>query len=459
MKSKIILITLFILLIFSRFYNLDHTARFLWDESMDLVKVHELYLHPKLTLIGPIPEDNTKVFSALTYYLFLPFTIIFNFSPISSAYSSAFFGVLAVIFINLLLFRLKKFNLALAFISIILLPLLTASRWAWNPNFIPFWQSLGFIFLFTSLPFRFILSGLLFGLTIHQHWYAAFSCVGLILYIIFKFKSRHSTLQFILGLFLSILPFIVFDITHPPGLFITRLLFFSPISPAKAVLFISALTKFIHLPLNFVAYFFGAQNLILQLLILILIFFSLFKFTDNILLLPAVTQILGLCLISGDTFTHYYLPAALPFLFWLFINYKKLLSKLLLFLIFIFFLFNIRQVFINTDWTNNIQATSAIVKYISANQSKRFNILVIGSPDPNTKGRRYRDLLSLNNIYPVSADNYDNLDTLFVISYQSDWAKLSADPAYEIDEFRSNQPTSITKIPNSDWFIYKLSKN
>jgi len=459
MKTKIFICILLVLLIFSRFYNLNKTARFLWDESMDLVKVHELFLHPKLTLIGPIPEDNTKVFSSLTYYLFLPFTIIFKFTPISTAYSTAFFGITTIILLNILLHRLKKFNLVLALVSIIFLPLLTSSRWAWNPNFIPFWQALGFILLYTSIPFHFVLSGLIFGLTIHQHWYALFSCLGLIFFLIFKFKNRRYVLQFVIGLFLSILPFIIFDLTHPPGLFITRMLFFSPLSPTKTILFAPILSKLIHLPLNFIAYFFGTQNFVIEILILIIIIIGLFRSSFNSLLIPVFFQIIGLSLISGDTFTHYYLPAALPFLLWLFLNYKNYLSKLLLLIIAILFLFNIRSTFYNTDWTNNIEATNSIVKYITLNYSSNFNILVIGSPDPNTKGRRYRDLLSLNDIHPASADDYQNIDTLFVISYQSDWTKLSRDPAYELDNFRVGVPITSINIPNSNWIVYQLSKN
>ena len=51
-KSVFILALLVVTLLFTRLYNLDKTARFIWDESSDLVNIHEIYVDKNITLIS-----------------------------------------------------------------------------------------------------------------------------------------------------------------------------------------------------------------------------------------------------------------------------------------------------------------------------------------------------------------------------------------------------------------------
>lgn len=107
-KKGFLLALLLALLIFSRFYNLDKTARFIWDESSDLVTMHQIFVERNLTLIGPISEDGNKVFGSLSYYMLLPFTVIGKFDPVSPAYGAAFWGVLTGLLIIYLGFKVNK---------------------------------------------------------------------------------------------------------------------------------------------------------------------------------------------------------------------------------------------------------------------------------------------------------------------------------------------------------------
>lgn len=459
MRNKIIFLILLIIIIFTRFYNLDKTARFIWDESMDLVNVHQLYIHPKLTLIGPMPENGVKVFSSLTYYLFLPFTIFFKFDPISTAYATAFFGVLTVLLFYNVLRIFHKLHFLNLILPIIFLPLLISSRWAWNPHFIPFWQVIGFTLLFSKLPYKNFLSGVIFGLTIHQHWYSVFSCLGII-FVIYNFSPKFKSIySYLFGLFIAITPFIIFDITHPPGLFITRLLYFSPVSPGN--INNNIINKLTTLPVSFSSYFFNSPTLLLSILLLILTILCIFKykFSYKILLIPVLFQIIGLSFIGGDTYEHYYLPGAIPFLLFICLNISKFSAKIIAIIIIFLSIININKTFIQTGWTNNITATKQIVNLISTTTNTGvFNIAVLSSPDPNTKGRRYRDLLNIKGIPVQSPDNYSNINTLYVISYENNWNKLKLDPAYELDSFRELTPQKQISIPNSEWNIYQISK-
>ncbi|MDO8609576.1 MAG: hypothetical protein Q7R95_03430, partial [bacterium] len=72
-----------ILIIFSRFYNLERNFKFNRDESSDLVKMHQYWVDKKISLIGPISEDGNLVYSSLSYYLEMPFAVLFKFSAVS----------------------------------------------------------------------------------------------------------------------------------------------------------------------------------------------------------------------------------------------------------------------------------------------------------------------------------------------------------------------------------------
>ena len=113
-------IIIFFLLLFTRFYNLDRTARFIWDESSDLVRMHQIYIDRNLTLIGPISEDGNKIFSSLTYYLLLPFAVMGGFHPVSPVYGTAFWGTFTVILLLILVRRLTE-NKIIFYLTAVLL--------------------------------------------------------------------------------------------------------------------------------------------------------------------------------------------------------------------------------------------------------------------------------------------------------------------------------------------------
>jgi hypothetical protein len=181
----------------------------------------------------------------------------------------------------------------------------------------------------------------------------------------------------------------------------------------------------------------------------------------NYLLLCPLGQIIGLSLIGGQVFSHYYLAAAIPFLLWIAFNHTSFTSKIFSIFVLILFLTQLPSIFTTTDWSNNITALKSITTFIAKNETPqtRFNLAVIGSPDPNTKGLRYRDLLSLQNINPQPVGDFTNLHSFYIISYQSNWSQLSKDPAYEVDLVRQKTPQSIISIPDSPWYLYRFQVN
>ena len=455
------------LLLWSRFYNLQISARFVWDESSDIVRMQELYKNPRLTMIGPISEDNIKVFGSLTYYLTLPFVIAFDFSPVSAAYATAFFGILTVILL-ILVFRKIKVSISLVTVFILLLtsyPLLQAARWAWNPHFVPFWQALGLLSFLSFGNIGIVLSGLFFGLTIHHHYYALFTAIGFALIVIWKKEFRFKKIfLYLLGFGLAILPFILFDLTHPPGLFISRMMAFGQISNEVGAFNLgTVLNNLLTIFGKFTNYLTGS-NLIFGIIILILSFLNIFRLKkdgNQKWLLLVTVQFFGLSLISGRVDDHYLLPAVIFYYLWIFTSYQKsLISKILIYILIIVNLIAMPSLINRNNWETNIKASEEITNYVANKcqmDCKNYNLAVLGSPDTNTKGRRYRDLLKIKNIELTSINRYSGLNGVFFVSYL-DWNDLKNDPSYEIDNYRNLNPTEVQNIKNSKWKVYFFEK-
>lgn len=457
-------IIVFLLMVGVRTWNIETTSRFLWDESSDLNRMHELFLNPRITLLGPMSEDKVKIFSSLTYYLTLPFVIIGNFDPISSVWSTIFFGILTV---GLFILLIRTKNKILFYLSIILMaisfPLVEASRWAWNPHFIPFWQVLGLIILFkTNKWWTSLAGGLAMGLTIHHHYYALFAVIGFGLVYLLLNKSWKKFMGFIIGVLIAISPFIVFDLTHPPGLFLSRALFFSPLSVERGGFSLINIPNNIYkITLQFSEYLAGNLTIGGILLLIGTIGVLIKSKNTQIWILPVIFQICLLSLVGGEISSHYLLPGVIFYYWWLYKSAEK--SKLaigLLGLIIITNLISLPILLTKNDWSTNIKATKRIEKIIIdeyQNTQERFNIGVFGSPDPNTYGRKYRDLLEISG---VSVDNFDKFfdsEKIFFISYK-DWNELKGDPAYEMNNFREEEPLKSFQIENSNWKVFLIKK-
>ncbi len=456
MKPKIILAILIVIAIFIRFYNLDHTARFTRDESSDLVSMKNIYLHHKITLVGPMDEGGIEVFSSLTYYLFLPFAIIFNFDPMSTAYAAAFYGSLTI-FLLAFLFRKTRWSYLTFILCIVFTPLLVASRWAWNPYLVPLWKVLALLALYSTIPYQYVITGIFMGLTIHQHWYSVFTVAAIIPIIYFIHHKIKYIFQYSIGVVITLIPFILFDIRHPPGLFFSRMIYFSPLASSHQS--VPYLLNFYHNTLGIFNYFSGSQQIFgIITLIFTLLILVFHRTKNNLWLLPLLFQVVGVSITHSSYQDHYLIPAGVFYLFWLHQNQKNNLTKFLTILLIIFNLTNVFRLLSFSDWTSNIQAQKQITSFIARYQQHdtSFNLVVLQSPDNTTKGLRFKDQLALRNVFTKDTTEYQKINTLYIISYQHDWKKLVADPAYELTNFRHPQPDSIQPISGSDWIVYRV---
>lgn len=453
-------------MVFTRFYNLPNTARLGEDESGFLVRVHQIYKEKKITLVGQVNQFGTKVFSSLTVYLLLPVAVLGNFSPISIFYGAALWGIAAVF---LLLYLTHTINKRLTFLTAVLLlvsfPLVQMGRWAWNPNFIPLWVSLGLIFYLRQNKLGYFLTGIFFGLSVHQHYYAIFACSVFIIIISFK-KLIHKHFQepFLasFGFALVLIPFIIFDLRHPPGIFILGA------SQQTQGIATSAIFR------NFLPYLFETvkyqtQNSLLAVILTVTLLLLLFRdltSKSKALLYFSPIPFQTLFISALNVYFPHYFFVIIPFFFvWLVFprqNIGRALSVISLCLLIIGGILSLKPQLtasvVEPDIRTVTQIDRLLKEQLRDNHLRNVNIAVLDSPDRNVSAQKFRYLLLVpDNLSVMSHDDYSGNDFLFVISTASE-AAVRRDPAMEINNFRAKPAINTWHINPGPWQVYLFGK-
>jgi hypothetical protein len=113
------------------------------------------------------------------------------------------------------------------------------------------------------------------------------------------------------------------------------------------------------------------------------------------------------------------------------------------------------------DWEGNLQilrsATNIIGKEITDHKMVNANLAVLSSPDIYPSGKRYRDLLLVNNIHLRSYEEFELSDNLFVITKGS-LSDLRKDPALELMYFRNGPVAGEWEVSDSGWKVVQLNK-
>lgn len=464
--KKIILLGLvcyFFLLVCSRFYNVAFTARFTQDESGFLVRTHQIYEEKKLTLIGQVNEQG-KVFGSLSVYMLLPFAMAGNFEPQAMFYGAAFWGVVtSIVILGLSYLINRRFLFPVALLTIFWFPLLQSGRWAWNPNFVPLWVSLGLIFYLLKKPWAYFLTGICLGLTVHHHYYAIFAAGFFCLITGFKAILRKQYFQSCLiwsGFALALLPFVIFDLRHPPGLF-----FNGAASQTHPVI---SLTQFWIDTWELLLYLIQVEFLI-WLFLLLAVFLFVYDLKNRtkawLYLSPVLFERLMLWL-QAPYFFHYYL-VIIPFLIvWIIYPRTKkvfICSYLMLAILIMSGVFRIVTLLLVPPVIPDLPTQVAISKVLSQDITeglhKNVNIAVLASKDHDVQADRYRDvLLSRDNVRFDSHDEYFHSDHLYVISTANE-STIRQDQAPEMHNFQNGLLFKKLDIAKSGWFVYHFSKS
>ncbi len=465
-------ILFFVTLLFTRFYNLDHTARFTRDESRDLVHMRQIVVDKKLTLVGPISNDNNKVFGSLTYYMLLPFVIGAHFMPIGPAIGAAVWGTLTALILIAITYKVnRRFLIVILPLVLLWFPLLETSRWAWNPHFVLFWISLGILFTCWKKLWAYFSAGISLSLSFHNHYIAFFATsvfVGLLfLQTCLREKAYKRAFALGIGYVLPFLPFFLFDFLHPPGIFVTRYLLGGDTPQTAAFTLQSGMEKIAHAAAMSVHYLAPVPYLpiVIGVLLVLLAVLDIRARSKNLLwFLPVLAQ-LGMSVILVDYQTRYFLPA-LPFLFvWLIVPRKHLASKiakvitvLLLIGSFLTAHDQLTKTSVPPDIYSLTKATAIIAGVVKDPNTpiKNPNIAVLSAPDTDPMAEKYRDALSIYDIHFLTSAQYNVSENLFVVSPAPE-AQLRADGDYAMKPFKNSILRHTYTIPNSPWKVYWFS--
>lgn len=390
----------------------------------------------------------------------MPFLIMGKFDPLTPIFGTVLGGIITVIGLFLLYRRFNP-SKSLIFVGLIALtwfPLLQSSRsglWAWHVSYIPMWLTLGILLYLRGSKLSMILAGFFMGLTIHHHYISIFAVISFILTAAID-KVRHKKYTQILLLFvgiaLAILPFVIFDLRHPPGLFLSKIIYNSPVTQSFSPSM--TLTKLSSLSMEMTFFFTQSKNIALALLLIgvALIFWDFGNRSKSILWLTGwAGQLIGLTFIQNDGVSvHYLLSASIFFLIWIVVPRKGFggfLSTFILVILAVSSTISLNPQLTRKNWQTDIPSvrllTNTIKNEITTRYLKNNNLAVLASPDNNVYGRRYRDVLLVND---------------FVISI-ADEKTVRFDQAYEMNFFRNGELMSKWSWPNSEWSLYLFNKN
>lgn len=474
--KHLILFFLILLLFFTRFFNLSQTARFTNDEASDLARLYQLGHNFKLTLVGPISNDNTKVFGSLTYYLQLPFVVALNYSAVSPAVGTAFWSVITSLIIMFITYHSNKSLLIpVGLLAIVWYPLVETGRWAWNPHFMPLWIFAALLFHLKQKPLFKFFAGISLGLSVHHHYIAI---VAIVVFLIIEFMSlmfsRNNKKQqvagftaMILGLALALSPFVLFDLRHPPGLFFGKYLFSGEtpnlVSEASNQLWI----RLYEVVNKAFSYFVANRQLtvIFMLFVAALIAFDL-KYNRRALgwLAPVLVQ-LGMVVFIDTSATRYFLPAIPFFLMWLVTTrankYSQMLVKVVVLVMLITSISKLPHLLLQTRAHPSPTVVDGVVKIIrdiqATNPTNDVNIATHVSPDKAPLAELYRHVLGMHGVGFKQPSEYDTSSRLYVVSTGTE-ADLRNDNSIAMSFFKASTLKNSIPVSDTGWKVYWFQK-
>ena len=153
-KERFLLVSLLILHIFLRFYEIETKSIFRYDQVDSAWAVQRIIVNHSFPLIGPANKLGSGLFvGPLYYYLISIFYFFTNLDPIAAG---LFAGVTSIIGFFVIFFVFKKiFSLKVALVGLFINTLTYSSiyfdRIQWEINFVPIVSLLAFYFLYKIL--------------------------------------------------------------------------------------------------------------------------------------------------------------------------------------------------------------------------------------------------------------------------------------------------------------------
>jgi hypothetical protein len=268
------------------------------------------------------------------------------------------------------------------------------------------------------------------------------------------------------GFALMILPFVIFDLRNPPGLFFGKFLSSNLVSQG-------AEGELINLPLSFIhnlgqSLFYLTQNIYLAIMVgvvfFVLILLDTLRRRENLLfLVPFLFQILAISFLPY--FQGRYLLLGIVFLFMFLIQKRDGISKRLvvcaMLLMIVGGAFNLGKVMLESPTPPGAyiveKASEIISDDIKFSDLKNVNLAILASPDPDPLGVTYRHTLLVKGEKILTESQYGITDNLFVVT-TSEESAVRNDSANIINGFREGKLVSSQKIGNTNWKVYLFNR-
>lgn len=437
-KNKIEFIGLFIIVsvsIFFRFYKIEELFNFMGDTGRDAREAYKIIIDHRLTLIGPRASVAGFFMGPLYFYLITIPLLIFGMNAIGLAYFTSFLGVTAVVLIYFLSRQLfsVRVSLLVAFLYSVCNTVIIYSRTSWNPSPVPILTILTIYSLIRYLKLKsekwylsmWVFAGL--GGQLHYTYFYLIAAISVVLLI-----YQRNPVTWIKGLIkggiillLINSSLLIFDVRHN---FITSKAFIAFVTGDKVGIEIT--TYLSNYFTNFkqlfdLTIFTGFFPVLKTVIILGLGLLLLIRKNRNYLPVIILLLLISLIFFSSfrETVQQYYFNFLLPIPF-LLIGYfvsaikNKRLSFLIIVLVGIsFFKWNLHanmNLSVPRKTLKQIQTiTESIVARVPENKS--FNIAYF-SAEPWYSAEEYRYLTYYLKKRAQDADNYHNIDKLFVIA-------------------------------------------
>ncbi len=485
-RTLIFLVLVLLIAAFLRLWGIWQLNFFTYDQARDALYIKRIIVDHKLRLIGTQTSIPGLYTGPAYYYLMAPFLWIFKLNPIGIDVATALFGILTV---GLLYWLVKIFsrNPYLAFLVALVYAtqpqIVNQSRFAWNPNTMPFFTLL-FIWGLFLVRKKHILGWLMtfFALAIllQLHYSAVCFLPVLLIFVIFYRKQIKFDYWFLAGLllfFVLMSPLVFFDLRHQLTNLKAVLAYLKRGAPGEIPPppFYSGL--FEKLRLLLVEIVFGVKGKLISLGIILSIFFlsvlSYLKQKDfrEGLFLTLSCLVFGVLVASfyRGSFFEFYLTFLYPIGFLLIGILASFLFKrnhwwqagmVLLFLIIL--LFNLRQIDIFTKPKRTISDLKLVTGVIAEDikDSQPFNLAGVlgeGRFDYNAVDYRY----FLETYYGKKALDWDVLDyqNAKILYLTSEVGKINPLEAgiWEVNLFGPKEIIKTWELPK-DVVIYKLGK-
>ncbi|MGB9883142.1 MAG: glycosyltransferase family 39 protein, partial [Microgenomates group bacterium] len=215
------IVFVFFLTFFLRFFDLPRFISYHQDQVRDLLYVKKHFDNHQIILLGPKASVGNFYLPPFWYYL-MTIAYFFSPSPLAPAFMVVILNSLTVVFIYI--FAKKFFDQKTAIFSSLLYAVspisIEYSRFAWNPNLIPFFTILTlyflFLYLFEKNNLLYFVLGVIFAnlsLQLHYQGFIIFSFYFLAILLFKKLDLKKLFLYIFLNLIL-VLPFLIYEFRY-----------------------------------------------------------------------------------------------------------------------------------------------------------------------------------------------------------------------------------------------------